>query len=183
MLHAPNRATRVIRPAREDFYAGFCRSGCPYNDEGGWFVPYRRVREYTDAYEAVINLCVIDLSSTFICGVPFVIDTGTDVTIVPRRLVSRPHAFQVKNSLGPYKLQGLTGGGVVGLRFNAAMFLPLPQRDLPSLSFGRLKPVVVDHWKDDYGMLGLDALRRVVMVSDREHVSLWPAPSSDCREV
>jgi hypothetical protein len=37
---------------------------------------------------------------------------------------------------------------------------------------------VVDYWEEDYAVLGLDALRRVVMVSDDQHVSFWPLPTA-----
>src|SRR5258706_15825861 len=79
-MHAPTRATQVIRPSRRNFYAGVCRSNCPFNAGDGWFVPYRRVREFSDAYEAVISLYVKDFSSNFLCVVPFVLDTATDIT-------------------------------------------------------------------------------------------------------
>ena len=180
-MHAPTRATQVIRPSRRDFYAGVCVSGCPFNGGDGWFVPYRRVREFSDAYDAVITLYVQDFSSTFLCTVPFVIDTGADVTIIPRRLMSRPDAFQTAKAIGPYQVKGLTGKVVIGRRFRASIFIPRLERDVTPLRFGVLKPVVVDDWEGDYGTLGLDALRRVVMVSDREHVSLWPAPVSPCK--
>lgn len=180
-MHAPNRATQVTRSGSRDFYAGVCQSGCPSNDKDGWFVPYRRVPGFADGYEAVINLYVHDLSSTLICVAPFVIDTATDVTIIPRRLMIGPDAFQTAKALGPYRVKGLTGKVVVGQRFRASMFIPLRQRDETPLSFGVLKPVVVDEWEGDYGTLGLDALRRVVMVSDKDHVSLWPAPISPCK--
>ena len=184
-MHAPNRANQVISPSRREFYAGFCRSGCPFNGEGGWFVPYRRVPEFNDAYEAVITLNVIDLSSTFIGEVPFVIDTGSDVTIIPRRLVggsnasSASNAFQQK-AIGDYYVQGLTGKVVVGRRYRASLFVPLPRQDVSPLSFGEVKLVVVEEWMGKYAVLGLDALRQVVMVSDRDHISLWPRPARAC---
>lgn len=179
-MHAPTRATQVIRPARRNFYAGVCRSECPFNTGDGWFVPYRRVRDFPDGYEAVISLYVKDFSSSFLCAVPFVIDTATDVTIIPRRLMSRPDAFQIGKALGPYQVKGLTGKAVVGHRFRASMFIQPRQRGVTPLSFGVLKPIVVDDWEGDYGALGLDALRLVVMVSDRENVSLWPGPVGPC---
>ena len=49
------------------------------------------------------------------------------------------------------------------------------------LSFGDLEPIVVDRWESDYGYLGLDALRKVVLVCDDHHASLWPKPKNPCK--
>lgn len=180
-MHGPNLATLIKPASRRDFYAGVCRSGCQANAGLGWFVPYRRVRGYFKAYEAIINLHVQDLQSTFVAILPFVIDTGTDVTIIPRRLLS-PSAFPRSKSLGPYDVTGLTGKTVVGLRFRAAVSVAQLQRSSDLLGFGKLTPIVVrdKDWEGDYGMLGLDALRKVVMVSDGDCVSLWPKPRGPC---
>jgi hypothetical protein len=176
-MHAPNHATQVTAPARHDFYAGVCQSGCPFNGANGWFVPYRRVRDFHDAYEAVINLHVLDLSSTFMCVMPFLIDTGSDATIIPRHFL-RPGAFE-KKSAGPSDVKGISGNRIFGKRFRAAMHIPLLRHGPEPLSFGELEVMVVEQ-RMDYGVLGLNALRRVLMVSDREHVSFWPSPTGTC---
>jgi len=180
-MHGPNLATLIQPASRRDFYAGVCQSGCQSNSSLGWFVPYRRVRGYFNAYEAVINLHVQDLHSTFVAILPFVIDTGTDVTIIPRRLLD-PGAFPRSKSLGRYEVKGLAGGTVVGLRFRAAVSVALLRRGSDLLGFGKLTPIVVrdEDWEGDFGMLGLDALRKVVMVSDGDCVSLWPKPRGPC---
>jgi hypothetical protein len=179
-MHAPNQAAEVWPASAYGYIAGLCRSGCPSNPSRGWFVPYRPVPAYPDAYEAVITLYVKDLSSPFLDFLPFVIDTGTDVTIIPRKLLKRAYAFPPSKTLGQYKVEGLTGKVVVGLRFRAAVAI-VPHRPGPDpLRFDELKPIIVDDWKDKYGMLGLDALRQVMMVSDRDHICLWPLLPGPC---
>lgn len=177
-MHAPNRATQVTAPTRHDFYAGVCHSGCPFNSTNGWFVPYRRAGNSHDCYEAVINLYVLDLSSTFMCVMPFLIDTGSDATIIPRHLL-KAGAFE-KKSVGPSKVEGISGKRIFGQRFRAAMYIPLLQRGPEPLSFGKLEVMVVEQGAMNYGVLGLNALRRVLMVSDRDHVSFWPSPTGTC---
>jgi hypothetical protein len=179
-MHAPNHASRV-HSETSDFFAGVCRSGCPSNSGAGWFVRYRPVREYADAYDAVINLNIHDLSgvSTVVLTLPFVIDTGTDVTIIPRRLIPS-HSFPPQRSLGAYEVHGMGGGVIVGLRYRAVASIAPQGPSTPPLAFGELKPIVVDHWSQPYGMLGLDALRRVVMIADNKHVSFWMAPKERC---
>jgi hypothetical protein len=51
---------------------------------------------------------------------------------------------------------------------------PLLQSSPPPLCFGILQPFVLDNWPWDYGILGLDALWQVVMISDSDHVCLYP---------
>lgn len=173
-MYAPSPAIQVWPASRH--FAGVCQCVGSFNPSNGLFVPYRRVPGYSDAYEAVINLFVIDLSSPFADYLPFVIDTATDVTIIPRKLLSRSNTFPPSRAIGPYSVKGLTGKTVIGLRFRAAVAIA-PRRPGPTpLGFGKLKPIVVDDWKENYGMLGLDALRRVVMVSDSDHVCFWPLP-------
>lgn len=178
-MYAPS-PTRQIHPPGSHYCAGVCQAtdhSTPYH---GWLVPYRSVPNYIDAYEAVIDLLVVDLSSgpVFVAILPFLIDTGTDITIIPRRLLKSANAFPPRKMLEEYSVEGLTGRVVVGHRFRAAMAVASLRSEPPPLSFGVLKPVVVEEkdWPWDYGTLGLDALRRVVMISDADHVCFWPRP-------
>jgi len=133
-----------------------------------------------EQWEATINLLVTDLSlsSTFSGFIPFVIDTATDVTIIPRKLVP-PNAFPVREAVKPYfvPVEGLTGRTVVGRTFSASLAIVPPAAKYGGLGFNILTIVVVDSWEGKYAMLGLDAIRRVVMVSDHDHVSFWPLPT------
>jgi hypothetical protein len=117
-MHAPNQATQVTAPARHGFYAGVCQSSCQFNSINGWFIPYHRVRASRDAYEAVINLYLLDLSSPFMCVMPFLIDTASEATIIPRHFL-RPGAFE-KNAVGPSDVGGISGNRIFGKRFRAA---------------------------------------------------------------
>jgi hypothetical protein len=182
-MHAPTFA-KELRPAGKNGVPGICQSDCIAKQAFGFFVPFSRDLEVPDRCEAVIRLLVHDLSSTFLHFLPFVIDTGTDVTIIPRRLLRRPEgawAFQVGKTLSQYEVVGLTGGAIVGLRFRSTIAIVSDQSGLV-LSLGELQPIVVadEDWEENYGMLGLDALRQVVMVSDSEHISFWPFPIAPC---
>lgn len=172
-MYTPSPA-REIHPPGPHHYAGVCQALGPSTPHYGWFVPYCPVPGYTDAYDAVIDLLVVDLSSGFADVLPFVIDTGTDVTIIPRRLLTRHDVFPPSKALGAYSVTGLTGRVVTGLRFRAAIAIASLRPEPPPLSFGVMKPVVVDDWREDYGMLGLDVLLQVVMISDADQICLWP---------
>jgi hypothetical protein len=112
-MYGPNRAVEVWPAARHENYAGICRSDCALNPDFGWFVPYRQVPGYVGAYEAVINLRVIDLHSGSIGTVPFVIDTGTDATIIPRGWLAHS-AFPRTEALGYCQLSPVIGPPVFG---------------------------------------------------------------------
>lgn len=175
-MYAPS-AVRQIQPASTYGFAGVCQSVSPFNPGYGWFVPYRQVREHTGAYayRAVIKMLVEDLSpgSTFADVLPFAINPGADVTVIPRQLLARTDAFPPTKALGPYQI----GETAVGLCFRTAMTIAARSTRFTPLTFGILRTLVVDYWRGEYGILGRDALQQVVMVSDSEHVSLWPQPT------
>jgi hypothetical protein len=130
-------------------------------------------------YEAVINLFVLDSSSAFMGAVPFIVDTGSDVTVIPRSLLD-DGAFRPEPNKH-YGIEGISGGRmVVGHRFKASLSIPRRRRGPEPLKFVELRPMVVKNWPMSYGLLGLDALRQVLMVSDREHVSFWPSTTGTC---
>jgi hypothetical protein len=68
---------------------------------------------------------------------------------------------------------GLTGGDATGASFQAVLSIPYACGFKP-FDFGKMEIVVVDNWKG-HGMLGLNALRRVLMLSDQQHVYLQAA--------
>jgi hypothetical protein len=164
-----------VRAARRNGIAGVCKSRISSYPEYGWFVPYQKMPGYIDGCQAVITLLVQDLSGSYADNLSFVIDTGTNVTIIPRKLIE-PRAFPRSRMNVPCEVEGVTGKVVTGYRYLAAFAIPKLLSDPASLSFGMLKPIIVDHWESDYGMLGLDALRQVVMVSDQDHICFWPSP-------
>ena len=124
-----------------------------------------------------MELWVEDLSegSKFSKPLCFVIDTGSQVTIVPRTLVPE-NAFPRHLALRPGTIivRGAGGEHFPGLLFRASMSVPSPTPKYEVLSFQEMKIVVVDAWHDKYALLGLDAIRRVVLTADSDHVCLWP---------
>jgi hypothetical protein len=136
----------------------------------------------------VIDLLLLDLSRRLTVSVvmPLVVDSGTDVTIIPRKLLP-PATFPRERAVWPFyvPVTGLTGRTTMGLTFSATLAIVPREAGFGALSIGLLNVVVVDDdaWLGEFGMLGLDALRRVVVISDPKHISFWPlgispAPSS-----
>jgi hypothetical protein len=175
---APCGAREVVPPQGKR--PGVCRARVGGRLIYGFFVRYRRRRHkeaLPELCEAVMELWVEDLSegSKFSGFVPFVIDTGSQVIIVPRTLVPEK-AFPRDRALKPGNVivRGAGGEEFPGLLFRASPSVPSPAPKYGALSFQEMKIVVVDAWHDEYALLGLDALRRVVLTSDSDHVCLWP---------
>src|SRR5579871_1675965 len=78
---------------------GKCMGRCHFMGANGlvsgWFAPIcRRSTKGLELCEVIVALLVIDRSGSSFCGwIPFVVDTGTDVTIIPRKLLP-DHAFR-----------------------------------------------------------------------------------------
>jgi hypothetical protein len=166
-------------------YPGICQLQGACKSAFGYFVPYRKGRRINGAlqqFEARIRLHVVDLSSSYSGFIPFVIDSGTDVTIIPRKLVPS-NAFAIgKQYLSlPVPVSGLTGRTVWGRAYRAGLTIFPTKADHAGLRFETLTLLVVEDWESNYAMLGLDALRQVVMVSDGDYVSFWPAPTKQCQ--
>ena len=153
------------------FYARVCEA--PSLGGRGWSVPYRKVKGTSHAIEAIINLEVLDVGARvgFRETVPFRIDTGSDVTIVPRQLLTSG-AFR-RRPMHVEVLAGLAGRPVLGDVFRAVLSIATTRSGPPPLSFGEVHLVVVDDWDYQHGMLGLDALRRVRLLADPERISFW----------
>ncbi len=138
-----------------------------------WGVPYRKVKGFWHACEAVISLEVLELGCGCTCPeiVSFVVDTGTDVTIVPGAACKSSFRGE---PLDRRSVTGLTGGCLLGRVYRAALSIPWRGGGLAPFSFGEMKIAVVASWPHRHGMLGLDALRRVVMLSNHEHLCFMP---------
>ena len=169
-------SAKQVRAAGQNGIAGICQSRVTsYPKYYGWFVPYQEMPEDSECSQAVIILFVQDLLS-YADHLPFIIDTGSDVTIIPRKLLE-PRAFPKREAIAERGVIGVTGKVVTGLRFKAAIAISKLPSGPSSFSFPPLQPVIVDNWESDCGVLGLDALRKVVMVSDQNYVSFWPLPT------
>jgi hypothetical protein len=161
-----------MSPSRE-FHPKFCQWPLAAASHA-WRVPYRRVKGYHKAFDAVISLEIRECGGR--CAYPqtvsFVIDTGTDVTIVPRKSLDK-NAFAPTFRTVNREVAGLTGGRATGPSFQAVLSIPSGCGFKP-FDFGKVEIVVVDNWMG-HGMLGLNALRRVLMLSDQRHVYLQEA--------
>lgn len=172
-MYVPSPARELIPPV--GLTAGIC---CPVEVQDkrvGLFFKYRRVPGSRRSSEVLICLHLIELGKRvrYLGPIPFLIDTGAQATIVPRSILGRQRAFRSVR-LPHVAVEGVTGGIVIGYRQLVALALIPPQLGVEPVSFGELEVVVVEDWGSDYGILGLDALRGVVMVCDGEHVCFWP---------
>ena len=88
----------------------------------GWAVPYRRVKGFVGAYEAVINVDILVLGAGAACRetVSLVVDTGTDVTIIPKRCLSSCFAYPSRRV---HDIVSLTGGVASGYSYKADLRL------------------------------------------------------------
>ena len=151
--------------------------GC--GGEHGWYVPYEAVGTVEVRYRAALTFFVADVESGNHSYVPFVVDTGTPITIIPRTLVEK-EAFKGRPS-DIFDVTGISGRIVSGRRFVADLILCPRHPECQPLQFSRLKVIVYDPPADERrrshpALLGLDALRQVVTTFDRRGIHFaWQA--------
>jgi hypothetical protein len=137
-------------------------------------VPYvsRRAREGT-YYYPFVWLYVTDLSdrATFSGFLPFLIDTGATVTVIPR-FVLPEYAFQpASNAI--HSIRGVGMSATPGLRFPALLSIAPRQRECVTLTFDPIDVFVSDLiGPRPFGLLGLDAIRQTVAVFDAERARI-----------
>jgi hypothetical protein len=153
--------------------AGICRLA---SGRLGWFVPMRRRM-------AVLELLVVDPNSSFSARVPFLIDTGSTITVLPRTVHDRLASGQAfaRHSRGrPVSGLRLANGRLLAARpYDSFLYiLPTPPGG-PHFTFGcpfTIHVVEEEMWEggDAIGLLGTDALSQLTLVADRGYVTLWP---------
>jgi hypothetical protein len=116
---------------------------------------------------------VADLSpgSTFSKYLPFVVDTGSSVTIIPRWVLDDPRAFARKDFVAFTTKRGVGGGALTGQMFRAALSVTPRREECEVLSFDQLD-VFVAEGPLRQGLLGLDALRQISTTLDPSHARL-----------
>ena len=159
---------------------GVCTRGGESQGCYGFFVKYQSVRTigcFSDLRQALLSVFVTELSGrrVFAGDVPFLIDSGAPTTIIPRRLVT-PNAFPLsRTSRLWHVLIKAAGGSFCGHCFRASLALRVNTPGIQPLLIGGLNVLVPDVWANDYGILGLDALRRLRVVFEAEQVVFWPS--------
>lgn len=156
-------------------FSSVCGPGC-CGRQNGWAVPYTRRGKGETTYQPVVYLYVTDLSegATFSAFLPFVIDTGAAVTMIPRALLGDRRAFRSKPVGGVYRVTDVSGDVMLGRRFLTGLSVTPRRSECDALTFRPLPIVVLDpdpnmHRPIQLGLLGLDALRQVVTVFDLSH--------------
>jgi hypothetical protein len=170
----------VVEPSN-DLAPGVIHEPNPKDRSNGFFVTYRLENAGRfQICQALIAILVADLSEgrSFSGHIPFLIDSGSPVTIIPRALVPA-HAFRRSTQVkcGAVFLK-ILGGSFCGHYFRASLAITTTRADIRPLSIGKMGVFVVEAMHTDYGILGLDAMRRVQVRFDAEIVSLWPATGS-----
>ena len=175
-MHAPIPAS-AIRPYVRSI-PGVCKSR-GRKVSYGRFLEYRKAKGYRrGCFDIIGQIFLIDPHSTCTGFLPFMVDTGTDRTIVPRNLLpsysfAKAYAKKRDGALDWIPIEGLTGKRTSGLEYEAFLAIPPISQPYEALGFGKVNILVVDDWLWNYGMLGLDALRNVIMVCDEDNVCLW----------
>jgi len=169
VLHAPGPA--IFREPSRQHAPGLCESDD--RERTGWFVPIRKRKGRRDA---VIRLMVQDPHSSFYAPIAFLIDTGAEQTVIPRRALrgDKWRAFQQATS-GPSRVLKSPTGTVWAQCFDATLELrPAAGDEAKHFSFGTVTTLIPDRWPRDIpALLGLDLLRQLILIADETHVSLW----------
>jgi hypothetical protein len=66
------------------------------------------------------------------------------------------------------------GGTEMADFYEATLSIPKPSPRVPAFSFPTIQIAVVDRWRHEHSMLGLDALRKVLLFSVEKRVFLLP---------
>lgn len=178
-MHGPTPANQVWDSQGSS--PGSCRTSNTTKRTQGWFVSYRKAQSQDndeENWEAVVNLLLHDPESSFLKLLPFIIDTGSHATLVPRYLLTR-NAFRCELAIRQrhVPVRGITGHVLFGHKFDAQLSIPPPSLGAAGFAFPtKVRIVIVERWEVDYAILGLNALRQIIMVSDPSHICLWPLP-------
>lgn len=155
--------------SQQGFDAGRCRLDCRMGEASGPFVFHgRRDRSY-------IPIRVTEVATGEISDVRFVFDTGAEATVIPRHLLPK-RAFVANGSPWPLTFWA-RGAGVFGSKHRASLLITCRGSALP-LGEVELLVVSAESCAQDYAILGVDAMKQVVAVRDREVLSLWRSHNS-----
>lgn len=170
-----------------DFRAKPMRPQPPLNWISAWGIPYReRWAKGSKDCEAVITLAVMEWSLRGRCAnvetASFVVDTGTNVTIAPDGFFQS--SFRQSRGSKPSKwkrVRGITvGDPLFAPCYPAVLSIPNYGNTSAPFSFGMIEIAIVpkETWEHAHGVLGLDALRRVMTLSDGKSIFFWPPPGA-----
>ena len=143
--------------------------------KNGWALPYAK-RPSPPTWHAVAFLYVIDLSDVakLFGPLPFVIDTGSPITMIPRGLLRDRSVFR-RRPFDVFKVRDVSGDVIAGQRFLTALSLnPTMHSECGALAFEPIQVFVPDLDPDpggrQLGLLGLDALRQKITIFEPSRV-------------
>jgi hypothetical protein len=143
----------------------------PCGGPEGWRAAYESYGLREVRYRAIVWLFVAEVDGGTYSGyAPFLVDTGTPITVIPRPLVG-DNAFKGGTN-DVHSVSRIGGDVLAGRRCRAALALIPPRPQCRPLQFANLNVIVCDApastWAlRDFGLLGLDALRQIVVTFDR----------------
>lgn len=163
-MHSSRRIQTIVAP--KGTRPGTCHTACPCGVAGpkGFFV-HRNAQG-----RALLDIHVRDHPLHDEMPIPLMVDTGAEVTVIPRRLVGDRRAFPASKVSVSLTVPG-RGGSTVGSLYEASLSI---QVGAERVSLGWHPVVVVsDDWKRSYGLLGAAAMGSIMLVLDDRMVTLW----------
>ena len=129
-MHGPINATKINE--NPGHLPGLCQSECEICKKDGFFIPYFMIKRHKIEKSTLIDCQVkIILSvkeNTSLRGeyqsIPFIIDTGSPLTVIPRKLVKKD--FPKEKALGgkPFYMFTVAGEKVTGQFFKSLIAIP-----------------------------------------------------------
>jgi hypothetical protein len=172
-LFSPARALVSRSPAPKS--PGLCESD---QKDIGWFVPVRD----TPHRGAFLRLLIRDRDSGFVGTLDFLVDTGAERTIIPRRALSRRgrrrrRPFEPKPGVRSTIVWAWNGAPTLGSLYQTSFAL-ICDPPTNSFDFGSIPAIITDDAdKDAPAVLGLDLLKQLIVVAAAEHFTFWPGAS------
>jgi hypothetical protein len=171
-LFSPARALVSRSPAPKS--PGLCESD---QKDVGWFVPVRN----TPPRGAFLRLLVRDRDSGFVGAIDFLVDTGAERTIIPRRALSRGTSrrrpFEARSGVRSTVVWAWNGAPTLATVYPTSFAL-ISDPPTKSFDFGSIQALIADGGdKDAPAVLGLDLLKQLIVVAAAEHFTFWPGAS------
>jgi hypothetical protein len=159
------------------FDAKALRLPSPCGSEWAWAVPLRPIEDRQDGLEIVVNLDVYEVSrqqSRWLVTAPFLVDTGSPVTIFPRFL--QDNGFRGRPSMRrSERIGGLVGEETTICEYYTALLMINGRRSGvgPPAIIWRVAIGAVSTWSGNFGILGLDAMRQSNVFLDGKYCYIW----------
>lgn len=176
-MYSPAAAFATMQP--NGLEPGICGPRDSAEDpREGYFVKYRRQppRSFLQLLPAAVEVLVVALSGArrLALNIPFLVDSRTGMTVIPRGLVPVSTFMPAEATQARHFRVPAFDPPTFGRKFLASISIRRHGSSVPPISIDNLPVIVAETYQQDYGILGLDALSRMRVVFDSEHVAFWP---------